>query len=139
MNVHLLQSFTFRTSINVTEEEQKRKIRIQARAQETLRASSAPIQSQAPRDDSQQVRTAQKTKSRVMGFLEQRPSFRPKINDQVPDFDKLYQAFQRKVVETAEKREITSCKPFRLRTSALQPRHSRTSTDQSLVGLKLNI
>ncbi|KAL7862025.1 hypothetical protein SRHO_G00134660 [Serrasalmus rhombeus] len=119
-------------SEHLKEAEQKRKIRIQARAQETLRASSAPIQSQAPRADGQQARTAQRTKSRVLGFLEQRSSFQPVINAQVPDFDKLYQAFQSKLMETAEKREVTLCQPFKLRTSTLQPRQSRSSTDQPL-------
>ncbi|KAI4879089.1 hypothetical protein NFI96_001426 [Prochilodus magdalenae] len=119
-------------SEHLKEEEKKRKIRIQARAQETLRASSAPIQSQAPRADGQQSRTSQKTKSKVLGFLEQRPSFRPVIIAQVPDFDKQYQAFQRKLMETSEKREVTLCRPFQLRTSTLQPRHSRSSTDKSL-------
>ncbi|XP_072546519.1 protein FAM161B isoform X2 [Salminus brasiliensis] len=119
-------------SEHLKEEEQKRKIRIQARAQETLRASSAPIKMQVSRAHGQQASTAQRTKSRVLGFLEQRPSFRPKTTAEVPDFDKLYQAFQRKVMKTAEKKEVTLCQPFQLRTSTLQPRDSRSSTDQSL-------
>ncbi|XP_066526296.1 protein FAM161B isoform X2 [Hoplias malabaricus] len=119
-------------SEHLKEEEQKRKIRIQVRAQETLRASSAPVLSQASRADGQQGRTAQRTKSRVLGFLEKKPSFQPKTNAQVPDFDKLYQDFQKKMMETAEKREVTVCQPFQLRTSALQPRPSSSSTEQTL-------
>uniref|UniRef100_A0A4W4GCB6 FAM161 centrosomal protein B n=1 Tax=Electrophorus electricus TaxID=8005 RepID=A0A4W4GCB6_ELEEL len=121
----LLQGIKLQTSINVTSEaEQQRKLRIQARAQETLRASSAPIQNLFHRADCP-TRTAQRTKSKVLGFLEQKPSFRPKINAEVPDFDKLYQAFQSKLQERAEQREITLCQPFQLRTSALQPRQSK--------------
>ncbi|KAG9268575.1 protein FAM161B [Astyanax mexicanus] len=119
-------------SQHLKEEEQKRKIRIQERAQETLRASSAPIQIQVPRVHGQQARTSQRTKSRVLGFLEQRPSFQPKTNAEVPDFNKLHQAFQKKTMEAAVKKEVTRCQPFQLRTSTLQPRQSRADTDQSL-------
>uniref|UniRef100_A0A4W4GH21 FAM161 centrosomal protein B n=1 Tax=Electrophorus electricus TaxID=8005 RepID=A0A4W4GH21_ELEEL len=127
----LLQGIKLQTSINVTSEaEQQRKLRIQARAQETLRASSAPIQNLFHRADCP-TRTAQRTKSKVLGFLEQKPSFRPKINAEVPDFDKLYQAFQSKLQERAEQREITLCQPFQLRTSALQPPFSITYTCKS--------
>lgn len=103
------------------EKEQQRKIRIQLRAQETLKASSAPIQTQEASAESQS-RSAQKTKSKMLGYLDQMPSFRPKTNTAVPDFDKLYQAFQQKAMEKAERKDVTHCKPFRLRTSTLQPR-----------------
>ncbi|XP_035388592.1 protein FAM161B isoform X2 [Electrophorus electricus] len=118
-------------SEHLKEAEQQRKLRIQARAQETLRASSAPIQNLFHRADCP-TRTAQRTKSKVLGFLEQKPSFRPKINAEVPDFDKLYQAFQSKLQERAEQREITLCQPFQLRTSALQPRQSKSRPDEQL-------
>lgn len=121
--------------INVTlEKEQQRKIRIQARAQESLRASSAPIQSLSTRAE-HQARSSQRTKAKVLGFLEQSPSFQPKTNARVPDFAKLHQAFQKEVMERTERREVTVCQPFQLRTSALPPRHSRSSTDKSPVSL----
>ncbi|MCI4382667.1 hypothetical protein PGIGA_G00017620 [Pangasianodon gigas] len=117
-------------SEQLKEMEQQRKIRIQARAQETLRASSTPIQSLSTRAE-HQARSSQRTKTKVLGFLEQSPSFRPKINAKVPDFDKLHQAFQKEVMERTERREVTLCQPFQLRTSAIQPHHSRSSTDKS--------
>lgn len=123
------------TTINVhLEKEQQRKIRIQARAQETLRASSAPIQSLSNRSE-HQTRGFQRTKTNVLGFLEQSPSFRPKTNAKVPDFNKLHQAFQKEAMERKERREVTLCQPFQLRTSALQPRHSKSSMDEIPVGL----
>lgn len=110
-----------RFSEQLKEQEQQRKIRIQLRAQETLKASSAPIHTQEASAESQS-RSAQKTKSKMLGYLDQMPSFRPKTNTAVPDFDKLYQAFQEKAMEKAERRDVTHCKPFHLRTSTLQPR-----------------
>ncbi|XP_051725389.1 protein FAM161B [Ctenopharyngodon idella] len=111
------------------EQEQQRKIRIHLRAQETLKASSAPIQRKEASADSQS-RSAQKSKNKMLGYLDQKLSFRPKTNAAVPDFDKLYQAFQQKAMETAERRDVTQCKPFQLRTSALQPRHRSPENPQ---------
>ncbi|XP_076834241.1 protein FAM161B [Brachyhypopomus gauderio] len=122
-------------SEHLKEAEQQRKHRIQVRAQETLRASSAPIQyHRADRP----TRTAQRTKSKVLGFLEQEPSFRPKTNTEVPDFDQLYQAFQRRLQERAERRETTLCRPFQLRTSTLQPRLSKSRPDETLTSTNKN-
>lgn len=111
------------------EQEQQRKIRIHLRAQETLKASSAPIQRNEASADIQ-TRSAQKSKSKMLGYLDQKLSFRPKTNAAVPDFDKLYQAFQQKAMETAERTDVTQCKPFQLRTSALQPRHRSPQNPQ---------
>lgn len=103
------------------EQEQQRKIRIQLRAQETLKSSSAPIQTQESSSESQS-RSAQKTKSKMLGYLDQMPSFRPKTNTAVPDFDKLHHAFQQKAMEKAERKDVTHFKPFQLHTSTLRPR-----------------
>ncbi|RXN11330.1 protein FAM161B-like isoform X1 [Labeo rohita] len=124
-----------RFSERLKEQEQQRKIRIHLRAQETLKASSAPIQRQEPSAD-RQTRSAQTSKSKMLGYLEQKLSFRPKTNAAVPDFDKLYQAFQQKAMEARERRDVTQCKPFQLRTSTLQPHHrspenTQESTDKT--------
>uniref|UniRef100_A0A8C2ISZ8 FAM161 centrosomal protein B n=1 Tax=Cyprinus carpio TaxID=7962 RepID=A0A8C2ISZ8_CYPCA len=111
-----------RLSEQLKEQEQQRKIGIHLRAQETLKASSAPIQRQEP-SAYRQTRSAQKSKSKMLGYLDQKLSFRPKTNTAVPDFDKLYQAFQQKAMEAAERRDVTHCKPFQLCTFTLRPRH----------------
>ncbi|KAF4102470.1 protein FAM161B [Onychostoma macrolepis] len=116
-------------SEQLKEQEQQRKIRIHLRAQETLKASSAPIQRQEPSAD-RQTRSVQKSKSKMLGYLDQKLSFRPTTNAAVPDFDKLYQAFQQKAMEAAERRDVTHCKPFQLRTSTLQPRHRSPENPQ---------
>uniref|UniRef100_A0A672N7U2 FAM161 centrosomal protein B n=1 Tax=Sinocyclocheilus grahami TaxID=75366 RepID=A0A672N7U2_SINGR len=110
-------------------QEQQRKICIHPRAQETLKVSSAPIQRQEPRAD-RQTRSAQKNKSKMLGFFDQKLSFRPKTNAAMPDFDKLYQAFQRKAMEAAERRDVTHCKPFQLLTFTLHPHSFNKSTDK---------
>ncbi|KAK2878575.1 hypothetical protein Q8A67_019366 [Cirrhinus molitorella] len=118
-----------RFSEQLKEQEQQRKIRIHLRAQETLKASSAPIQRPEPSAD-RQTRSAQKTKSMMLGYLDQKLSFRPKTNNAVPDFDKLYQVFQEKAMEAKERRDVTHCKPFQLRTSTLQSRHRSPENPQ---------
>uniref|UniRef100_A0A671R3R2 FAM161 centrosomal protein B n=1 Tax=Sinocyclocheilus anshuiensis TaxID=1608454 RepID=A0A671R3R2_9TELE len=118
-----------RFSEQLKEQEQQRKIRIHLRAQETLKASSAPIQRQEPSAD-RETRSAQKNKSKMLGFLDQELSFRPKTNAAMPDFDKLYQAFQQKAMEAAERRDVTHCKPFQLRTFMLHPRHRSPENPQ---------
>lgn len=123
-----------RFSERLKEQDQQRQMRIHLRAQQTLKAASAPIQKQEASAD-KQPRSTQKSKSKMLGYLDQKLSFRPKINTTVPDFDKLHQAFQQKSMETTERRDVTQCKPFQLRTSTLQPRHrspenSKNSTDK---------
>ncbi|XP_060788795.1 protein FAM161B [Neoarius graeffei] len=125
-------------SEQLKEKEQQRKVRIQARAQETLRVSSAPIQSLSARAE-HRARSSQRTKTKVLGFLDQSPSFRPKTNAKVPDFDKLHQAFQKEAMERTERREVTLCQPFQLRTSTLQPHHSRSSTEKSPKYTDMNV
>ncbi|XP_067311153.1 protein FAM161B [Pseudorasbora parva] len=114
------------------EQEQQRKVRIHLRAQETMKASTAPIQRKEANADSQ-TRSAQKSKNKMLGYLDQKLSFRPKTNSAVPNFDKLYQAFQQKAMETAARRDVTECKPFQLRTSALQPRHRSPEKPQESI------
>ncbi|XP_056333765.1 protein FAM161B [Danio aesculapii] len=123
-----------RFSERLKEQDQQRQIRINLRAQQTLKAASAPIQKQEASAD-KQPRSTQKSKSKMLGYLDQKLSFRPKINTTVPDFDKLHQAFQQKSMEMTERRDVTQCKPFQLRTSTLQPRHRspenpKNSTDK---------
>ncbi|KAJ0063147.1 hypothetical protein NL108_012608, partial [Boleophthalmus pectinirostris] len=73
-------------------------------------------------------RTADRTRKERVGFLDESPSFQPKIIRQVPDFCRLHKALQR---ETTQTKETTKCQPFQLRTSALPVRQSRASPQQS--------
>nr|XP_015205681.1 PREDICTED: protein FAM161B [Lepisosteus oculatus] len=115
-------------SEHLKEEELYRKIRIQMRAADMLKSSSAPIEIQPQRKD-QEKSCGIRTRRKALGFLEEKPSFQPRTNAQAPDFDRLYMAFQRKALKTAEKKDVTRCQPFQLRTSNLPPRHSRKSLE----------
>ncbi|KAI1895529.1 hypothetical protein AGOR_G00107190 [Albula goreensis] len=112
------------------EEELDRKVRIQMRAQDMLRNSMAPIETQVHREDLER-RCAQRTKKEALSFLEEKPTFQPRTSTQVPDFDKLYRVFQKEVLKRAVNKEVTKCQPFQLRTSALPPRQSKKSSDSS--------
>ncbi|XP_030643253.1 protein FAM161B [Chanos chanos] len=125
-------------SEHLKEEEVCRKIRIQTRARESLSASSAPTLSQQTRT-SQERRSAQMTKSRMLAYLDQKPSFQPATNAQVPDFKRLYQAFQRDVVKRAGRKDVTHCQPFQLRTSVLRPRQSRNNPEEPLKSTNTNL
>ncbi|KAK7904708.1 hypothetical protein WMY93_017315 [Mugilogobius chulae] len=74
------------------------------------------------------LRTADRTRKERVGFLDESPSFQPKIIRQVPDFSRLHKVLQRDKVQT---KDTTKCQPFHLRTSALPVRQSRSSPQQS--------
>ncbi|XP_072313866.1 protein FAM161B [Eucyclogobius newberryi] len=74
------------------------------------------------------LRTADRTRTERVGFLDESPSFRPKIIRQVPDFHRLHKALQRDKMQT---KDTTKCQPFHLRTSALAARQSRSGPQQS--------
>ncbi|KAJ8341596.1 hypothetical protein SKAU_G00338870 [Synaphobranchus kaupii] len=114
---------------NLKEKELHRKIRIQIRAQDMLRKSMAPIETQVNRDD-QEKRSADRTKQ-ALGFLEEKPTFQPRTSPKVPDFDRLYKAFQKEALRRAEQKDVTRCQPFKLRTSDLPPRQSQKKSEPS--------
>ncbi|KAJ7990706.1 hypothetical protein DPEC_G00289700 [Dallia pectoralis] len=108
-------------SVHLKDKEVQRKTRIQQRAQETMRRSAAPIENQT-RTGNPEPSTAQRTKKEVLAFLYQKPTFQPKTNSLVPDFDRLHKAFQRQALRRAERTDITKCQPFHLRTSTMSSR-----------------
>ncbi|XP_041710224.1 protein FAM161B [Coregonus clupeaformis] len=116
-------------SEHLKEEELRRKVRIQQRAQETLRKSTAPIENHTLTENPE-PRTTQRTKKEVLAFLDQKPTFQPKTNAQVPDFDRLHKAFQREALRKTERKDVTKCQPFHLRTSTLPSRPSRSSSEK---------
>ncbi|XP_062037316.1 protein FAM161B [Lepus europaeus] len=101
------------------EAELLRKIRIQMRALDTLRAASSPVQATgsqaAPRR-----RTASRTQEAKLGFLQTDFEFQPRVNPVVPDYEGLYWAFQRRAARGRQSREATRSKPFLLRTANLR-------------------
>lgn len=108
-------------SDKLREAELYRKIRIQMRAKDLLQKSVAPITMERGRKDALNS-TALKTQAERLSFLQENLRFQPRTNPQMPDFDALYRAFQRKVMKTSEVKEATRNKPFNLSTSNLRTR-----------------
>lgn len=83
---------------------------------------------------SPKLRTAERSRKEKLGFLDERPSFQPKIIHQVPDFSKLHKALQTAVLrKTQSKDTLIKCQPFYLRTSALPARQRKMSPENSQV------
>ncbi|XP_053291149.1 protein FAM161B [Pleuronectes platessa] len=71
--------------------------------------------------------TAKRTRKEKLGFLDEKPSFQPKIIQQIPDFRRLHKALQTEVLRKSQSRDVTKCQPFKLRTSALPERQRKMS------------
>ncbi|KAM7164170.1 protein FAM161B [Macrochelys suwanniensis] len=112
------------------EAELYRKIRIQMRAKDLLENSLAPINPNN-RQREPQSRIATKTTQEKLSFLQDDFSFKPRINPAVPDFERLYWAFQREAIRIREVKEPTRNQPFKLRTSNLHCRQ-RQANEQKM-------
>ncbi|XP_028827910.1 protein FAM161B isoform X2 [Denticeps clupeoides] len=106
-----------------------KEVQLQPKIQQTLKVSSAPNQGQTTAEK-REFRGGQRSKNKALAFLDVRPSFHPKTNARVPDFDRLHQAFQREAVKRAVRKDATRCQPFQLRTSALPPRQRTSSLEK---------
>ncbi|XP_072349647.1 protein FAM161B isoform X1 [Scyliorhinus torazame] len=115
-------------SEKLKEEELFRKIRIQMRAADLLKSACSPIDLH-PYKKEQARSSSTKTQREKLGFLEERPKFKPRINHIVPDYAKLAKAFQRESRRKQQVKETTKCEPFELHTSKLAQRQSHTSED----------
>ncbi|XP_034419202.1 protein FAM161B isoform X2 [Cyclopterus lumpus] len=88
---------------------------------------------------SPKLRTAERTRKEKLGFLDERPSFQPKIIHQVPDFSRLHKALQTEALRKPQSKDVIKCQPFYLRTSALPARQSRTSPENPQVPKARNL
>uniref|UniRef100_UPI00398EEBE1 protein FAM161B isoform X2 n=1 Tax=Pristiophorus japonicus TaxID=55135 RepID=UPI00398EEBE1 len=113
-------------SEKLKEEELYRKIRIQMRAMDLLKSATSPIELH-PHKKELIATSSVKTRQEKLGFLDKKLTFQPRINREVPDYLKLYKAFQREARRKKEMKETTKCVPFELHTSKLPPRQSNTS------------
>ncbi|XP_028251869.1 protein FAM161B [Parambassis ranga] len=84
------------------------------------------------------LRTAERTRKAKLGFLDEKPSFKPKITQQVPDFNRLHKALQSGALRNMQSKDVTQCQPFLLRTSALPPRQRRKSLEDAEIPKTLN-
>ncbi|XP_027130957.1 protein FAM161B isoform X3 [Larimichthys crocea] len=98
--------------------------------------NQVPTQTTAPRGNpavsgGPKLRTADRTRKEKLGFLDERPSFQPKIIHQVPDFSRLHKALQTEALKKTQSQHVIKCQPFCLRTSALPSRRTRMSPEDS--------
>ncbi|NXK40351.1 F161A protein, partial [Piprites chloris] len=91
------------------EEELYREIRIRMRAEEMLRNSSVPNSRLA-------LKETNKTKKHKSTDPKQ-TEHRPRINPSVPDFGRLYERFQKRLLQQKQVKDLTVCEPFNLLTS----------------------
>ncbi|XP_044229977.1 protein FAM161B [Thunnus albacares] len=105
-----------------TNQELSSKVPVQTTQHENPTASGRP-----------RLRTAERTKKEKLGFLDEKPSFQPKIIHQVPDFSRLHKALQTEALRKTQSKDVTRCQPFYLRTSALPTRQRRLSPENSQV------
>ncbi|NXM29913.1 F161A protein, partial [Oxyruncus cristatus] len=91
------------------EEELYREIRIRMRAEEMLRNSSVPNSRLALKETNK----AKKHKSTDP----KQPEHKPRINPSVPDFERLYERFQKRLLQQRQVKDLTVCEPFNLLTS----------------------
>ena len=99
--------------------------------QTTLRCENSTV------SGSPKLRTAERTRKEKLRFLDETPSFRPKIIQQVPDFSRLHRALQTEALRKTQSKETIKCQPFHLRTSALPERKSRMNPENSQVNVVL--
>ncbi|XP_040406431.1 protein FAM161A isoform X1 [Cygnus olor] len=90
------------------EEELYREIRIRTRAEELLRNSSLPTSRLALKN------TNKKKKHKCIEPKE--TEHKPKIKPDVPDFERLHQKFQKRLLQKKQVKHLTVCEPFDLRT-----------------------
>ncbi|KAM6968825.1 protein FAM161B [Tautogolabrus adspersus] len=78
---------------------------------------------------SPKLRTANRTRKEKLGFLDERLSFQPKINHQIPDFSRIHRALQTEGLRKTQNKDGIKCQPFNLRTAVLPARQSRISPE----------
>ncbi|NXK88890.1 F161A protein, partial [Formicarius rufipectus] len=88
------------------EEELYREIRIRMRAEELLRNSSVPNSRLALKETNKNKSTEPK-----------RAGHKPRINSGIPDFERLYERFQKRLLQQRKVKDLTVCEPFNLLTS----------------------
>lgn len=80
------------------------------------------------------LRTAERARKEKLDSSYETPSFKPKIIQQVPDFNKLHKDLQKEFLRKPQNTDGTKCHPFYLRTADLAPRKRRMSLESSEVG-----
>lgn len=111
----------------MAEEEEYRRIRAKLRAKELMKSARLPS-SMDERDRDYfagKSRQRERVKKASKTGLVVEPSFKPKVNKSMPDFDERYKKF----LASLKKKQVpqtTVCRPFKLETSRLALKKKRT-------------
>ncbi|NWV44379.1 F161A protein, partial [Grantiella picta] len=101
------------------EEELYREIRIRMRAEELLRNSSVPNSRLALKETKEKHKSIEPKQTRQ----------KLKIKSSVPDFERLHEKFQRRLLQQKKVKHLTVCEPFDLRTSYIPSKKGKILKD----------
>lgn len=123
--------FDPRMDEEIREEEEYRRIRIKMRAEETLAKASLPSSMKVKgRHYTVGNLRYQLLKDREKrAFLTKEHHFRPRVNQSVPDFEKLQDQFDRKMAALKQEKQTTTVEPFYLRTQMIPSRKQHILSD----------
>ena len=123
--------FDSRIDEEIREEEEYRRIRIKMRAEETLAKSSLP--------PSMKVKGRHYTVGNLRyqllkdreerAFLTREHHFHPRVNQSVPNFEKLQDQFNREMAALKHENQTTTVEPFYLRTQMIPSRKQHILDD----------
>ncbi|NWV19916.1 F161A protein, partial [Origma solitaria] len=102
------------------EEELYREIRIRMRAEELLRNSSVPNSRLALKETNKKKHKSTEPKQTRR---------KPKMESSVPDFERLHEKFQKRLLQQKKVKHLTVCEPFHLCTSYIPSKKGRILED----------
>lgn len=108
----------------ILEQEEYRKIRIQMRSEELLAKSKLP--------GDMHLRSGQhpiRTKDEANEFVADGHMFHPDINGSIPDYDRAYYEFQKKLAAKKKSKRTTTSEPFYLHTQRIPSRKQQVIED----------
>ncbi|XP_077412377.1 protein FAM161B [Vanacampus margaritifer] len=123
-----------KTSVNHVQRSSPKRVQAPADPERCRKGTISTTQQENPK-----LRIAERTRMEKLPFLDEKPSFQPKINQQVPDFKRLHKALQTESLRTSQSKDLTKCQPFYLRTSALPARQNKPSPEKSQMFSQSNL
>ena len=113
------------------EEEEYRKIRMKMRSEELLKTSTLPPNMKARGQDYVEGKSRQKMyaeRARKAGLTNEH-KFKPRVNQDMPDFEELHKQFSKEMERRKYSKEATVVKPFSLRTEKIPSKKSKVYED----------
>lgn len=121
----------------LAEQDEYRAIKVRMRSQETLAKSRLPMsmEGRGRQYTIGKLRNKAMKEKEKKAFMTKDHTFRPEINHDIPDFDRLQFQFDKELRTKKKEREPTVVEPFSLRTASLsETRKSRSLEKRSTDG-----